>query len=161
MEPVNTTSDASTLPDEDTIFKSLTHQVRRHVIKLFNERKALTFSEIKKGIDPIDSPNLAYHLKSMQILITQVEGKYSLTKIGIAALNLLSKVDQGTKIKWYQRKFMYAYVITVLCWIAVETLVPLSYYAPIGVWSYGVIMIVINVTAVINQVVIGLLRRDH
>lgn len=159
METGNTTTDESTLSDEDAIFKSLTHQIRRHVIKLFNERKALTFSEIKKGLDPIDSPSLAYHLKSMYVLITQAEGKYSLTAIGIAALNLLSKVDQSTKIKWYQRKFWYANVITVFCWIAVETLVPLAYYAPIGIWSFVEIQVIINVTAVINQVVIGLLRR--
>ena len=159
MEPVNHASDESTLQDEDAIFKSLTHQIRRHVIKLFNERRALTFSEIKKGVNPIDSPSLAYHLKSMQSLIRQVEGKYSLTKIGGAALNLLSKVDQSTKIKWYQRKFLYANVITIFCWIAVETLVPLAYYAPIGIWSFEAIIIVINITSIINQVIIGRLRR--
>jgi hypothetical protein len=159
MEPVNATSDESTLTDEDAIFKSLTHQIRRRVIKLFNERNALTFSEIQKGLDTIDSPSLAYHLKSMRTLISQVEGRYSLTMIGGAALNLLSKVDQTTKIKWYQRKFLYAHIITVFCWIAVETLVPLAYYYPIGTWSFVEIQVVINVTAVINQVVIGLLRR--
>ena len=160
METGNTAIDSETfLPEEDAIFKSLTHPIRRGVIKLFKERNALTFSEIQKGLDSIDSPSLSYHLKSMHALISQEEGKYSLTKIGGAALNLLSKVDQTTKIKWYQRKFLYANIITIFCWIAVETFVPLAYFAPIGYWSYGWIMIVINVTAIINQIVIGLLRK--
>ena len=159
MEPGNITSDETTLPDEETIFKSLTHQVRRHVIKLFKERQALAFSEIQKGLESIDSPNLAYHLKNMQALITQLEGKYSLTPIGIAALNLLSKVDQNTRIKWYKRKFMYAHIITVLCWIAVEALTPLIYNTVISPWTFTVIMIIINVAAAINQVALHFLNR--
>jgi hypothetical protein len=159
MEPVNSTSDESSFPDEETIFKSLTHQVRRHVIKLFKERQALAFSDIQKGLEPIDSPNLAYHLKNMQALVTQLEGKYSLTPIGIAALNLLSKVDQDTRIKWYRRKFFYAHMITIFCWIAVEALAPLIYNTVVSPWTFTIIMIIINVAAAINQVALHFLNR--
>ncbi|HMF29833.1 MAG TPA: hypothetical protein VKK79_00350 [Candidatus Lokiarchaeia archaeon] len=159
MESGINTPDESISLDEDAIFKSLTHQIRRQVIKRFSEGKSLSFSEIKRALDPIDSPTLAYHLKSLQALIVQVEGKYSLTDIGEAALKLLSKVDQSAQIKWYERKFWIAEIITVFCWIAVETLVPLAYYAPLGAWSFGLIMTVINITAVVNQVVIGKLRK--
>src|SRR5271157_5663710 len=99
MESGNTIPIESVSPDEDAIFKSLTHQIRRQVIKQFNEGKSFSFSEIKRRLDPIDSPSLAYHLKSLQSLIVQVEGKYSLTEIGEAALQLLSKVDQDSRIK--------------------------------------------------------------
>jgi hypothetical protein len=146
--------------DEDAIYKSLTHQIRRQIIKLFGEDSTFAFSDIKKKLDPIDSSMLAYHLKSLQTIIIQEEGKYKLSKIGIAALNLISNVDQTTYIKWYQRKFWLAHIITIICWIVVETFVPLAYYAPLGAWSFGLIQIIINGTAIINQIVLGLLRRQ-
>jgi len=48
---------------EDEIFKLLTHQKRRNIIKVLGERD-LTFSQIKRNLE-IDSPTHSYHLKSM------------------------------------------------------------------------------------------------
>jgi DNA-binding transcriptional ArsR family regulator len=49
---------------EDEIFKLLTHQTRRNIIKVLGERD-LTFSQIQKKLE-IDSPTLSYHLKTMR-----------------------------------------------------------------------------------------------
>ncbi len=161
MEAGKIETEPSSIPDEDTIYKSLTHPLRRNIIKSFAGGKRLAFSEIKKQVDPIDSPALSYHLKSLQALITQQEGKYLLSDIGEAARNLLLKVDQGTRIRKYQRKFLYAYIITVFCWIAAETLVPIAYYAQLGDWSFSLIMIVLNCTGVINYVLIWMLHKRY
>ncbi|MFX1481299.1 MAG: winged helix-turn-helix domain-containing protein, partial [Promethearchaeota archaeon] len=102
---------------EDEIFKILTHDTRRSIIKVLGD-KDLTFSEIKRGLEPIDSPTLSYHLKSMKQLIIQKNTKYSFSDIGRAALLLLTKTDQSIKMSRYRRNFVNAYVITLFCWIA-------------------------------------------
>jgi hypothetical protein len=161
MESGKNEQESSSTPNDDTIYKSLTHPLRRNSIKTFEGGKKLAFSEIKKQVDPIDSPALSYHLKSLQMLIQQQEGKYVLSEVGEAALNLLLKVDQGTQIKKYQRKFLYAYIITVFCWIAAETLVPIAYHAQLGDWSFSLIMIVLNCTGVINYMLIWMLHKRY
>ncbi len=149
-------------PDEDTIYKSLTHPVRRNIIKTFAGGKPLAFSEIKKQVDPIDSPALSYHLKSLQALILQEEGKYSLSDVGAAALNLLLKVDQGARIKKSKRHFLYAYIVTALCWITVQTLIPMAYWnAPYGVTSFTIIEVIMNAVPVVNYIVIWNFRKRY
>ena len=80
--------------DEDEIFKSLSHQVRRDIIKFLGENP-LSFTEINKNLEPIDSPTLSYHLKSLQLLLIQKMNRYELSEIGEAAFNLLSKTDES------------------------------------------------------------------
>ena len=70
------------LREENTIFKSLTHQIRRDIIKMFVGGKHLSFSEIKHSLEPIDSSALSYHLKSLSTLIQNLEGKYCLSPVG-------------------------------------------------------------------------------
>jgi len=151
MESGKQTPEDSSVSAEDTIYKSLTHPIRRNIVKSFAGGKLLAFSEIKKQVDPIDSPALAYHLKSLQVLILQKDGKYVLSEVGKAALNLLLRVDQDNRVKKYERKFWYAHVITTICWSVATTLVPMAYSDQFGVWSYSVMLIVLNVTAVINH----------
>ncbi|MFX1286916.1 MAG: winged helix-turn-helix domain-containing protein, partial [Promethearchaeota archaeon] len=62
--------------NEDAIFKSLSHEIRRNIIRHIGDKKESTFSDIKNNIMSIDSPTLSYHLKSLIPLITQEEGKY-------------------------------------------------------------------------------------
>lgn len=67
--------------DEDELFKTLTHQIRRDIIKILGESE-LTFTQIKNQLGSIDSPTLSYHLKNLNPLITQVANKYKLSEIG-------------------------------------------------------------------------------
>jgi len=83
--------------DEDEIFKSLSHQVRRNIIKILGENR-LSFTEIINNLEPVDSPTLSYHLKSLQPLLQQKTNKYELSEIGEAAFNLLSKTDESIRI---------------------------------------------------------------
>ena len=53
--------------DEEELIKSLSHKIRRDIIKFIGDGGELTFTEIKNFIESIDSPSLSYHLKSLQM----------------------------------------------------------------------------------------------
>ena len=146
--------------DEDEIFKSLTHQVRRTIIKVLGE-KELTFTEVKNGIESIDSPSLSYHLKSMKDLLVQKENKYRLSEVGEAALHLLNKTDQSVRISKSKRNFLYAYIITVACWTAAETIVPFILGDTIPYMTAFAVQMVITAISVVNFIVIWQLRKKY
>lgn len=145
---------------EDEIFKLLTHQTRRNIIKVLGERD-LTFSQIKKNLE-IDSPTLSYHLKSMNEFVVQKKSKYTFSEIGRAALFLLTKTDQSIKISRYRRNFFYAYIITLFCWIAAEIFTPLAFwFVSPKTLSNLIIQIIINGVCTINLIVLGLLKGRY
>lgn len=147
--------------DEDEIFKSLSHGIRRDIIRLIGSNQELTFTEIKTKIGSLDSPSLSYHLKSLQALLESKDNKYFLTDIGISAFKLLLKTDQSQKISKYKKRFKYAYVATVLCWIAVQTLIPLMIiFTGLGFPPYYfLIVIILNIIAPINYIIIWKLQK--
>ena len=147
--------------DEDEIFKLLTHQIRRNIIKVLGERD-LTFSQIQAELGSIDSPTLSYHLKNMKEFVVQKDAKYTFSEIGRAALLLLTKTDHSFKISRYKKNFYYAYVITLICWIAAEVLTPLAFwFVTPKELSNLIIQITINVICTINLIVLGLLRSRY
>ena len=146
--------------DEDEIFKSLSHQIRRDIVKYLGEDR-LSFTEIKNKVELIDSPTLSYHLKSLQPLLKQKENKYELSEIGEAAFNLLSKTDESVRISRYKRKFVYAYYVTVLCWISASTIIPFIISADLGFWTIIVVNIVITIISTINYIIVWTLRKKY
>ena len=148
--------------NEDEIFKSLAHKIRRDIIKEIGNSKKLLFSEIKKRLKPIDSPTLSYHLKSLEPLLYSENKRYKLSKIGKSAYNLLFNINQYHKISIYKKRFILAYIVTVLCWITVQTLVPIVIYQiepQFSVPPYFIsIIIIIQVVAVINYIIIWKLK---
>lgn len=146
--------------DEDEIFKSLSHQVRRDIIKFLGENP-LSFTEINKNLEPIDSPTLSYHLKSLQLLLIQKMNRYELSEIGEAAFNLLSKTDESVRISRYKRKFLYAYYVTVICWISASTIIPFIIGADLGFWTITYINIVITIISTINYIIVWTLRKKY
>ena len=146
--------------DEEEIFKSLNHQVRRDIVKFLGE-EPLSFTEIKIHLEPVDSPTLSYHLKSLQPLIRQKENKYELSDIGEAAFNLLSKTDESVRISRYKRKFLYAYIVTVICWISASTIIPFIITADFGFWTVLYVVIIITIISTINEIIIWRLRKKY
>ncbi|MFX0098446.1 MAG: hypothetical protein ACFFCS_02620 [Candidatus Hodarchaeota archaeon] len=145
---------------EDDIFKSLGHKKRREIIKAI-AMEQLAFSEIKKKIDPIDSPSLSYHLKSLQPLLEQEqkESKYKLSEIGKAAYRLLQKTDQSQRIDKGKKNFVYAYATTVICWITAESLLPIIVFGEMEHWIKVLFYhIIINAISLVNYFVIIKLR---
>ncbi|NVM30377.1 MAG: helix-turn-helix domain-containing protein [Candidatus Helarchaeota archaeon] len=148
------------IANEEEIFKSLNHKIRRDIIKIVGE-KELTFTEIKNGLESIDSPTLSYHLKSMQQLFIQKDNKYKLSEIGEAAFILLTKTDQSIKISKYKKNFLYAYLITVACWVCAYFFVPLIVNSDLGIWISPTIQIVITAISWVNFVIIWQLRKKY
>ncbi len=146
--------------DEDETFKSLSHQIRRDIVKYLGEEH-LSFTEIKNNLEPIDSPTLSYHLKSLQPLLKQKENKYVLSEIGEAAFNLLSKTDESVRISRYKRKFLYAYYVTVICWISASTIIPFIIGANLGFWTIIFVNIVITIISTINYIIVWTLRKKY
>ena len=96
--------------DEEEIFKSLSHKIRRDIVRLIGDGANLTFTGIKNKINIVDSPSLSYHIKSLQVLLKYKENRYKLSDIGVSAYNLLQKIDQSHKISKYKKRFIYVYI---------------------------------------------------
>ena len=77
---------------EQVVFKTLSHQKRRDIVRFVGERGKATFTEIKNSVGADDSATLAYHLNALGPLIAQKGGSYALTDIGGDAYNLIYKV---------------------------------------------------------------------
>ncbi|MFX1587917.1 MAG: winged helix-turn-helix domain-containing protein [Promethearchaeota archaeon] len=149
--------------DEEEIFKSLSHKIRRDIIKIVGNENGLTFSSIQKQIGAIDSPALSYHLKSLTPLLNSKESEYKLSYIGKAAFNLLSKTDQSHVVSKYRKRFIYAYLATVACWLIAQTLTPifLNLMGPdcrIPIFFFA-IQFSLTVVAFINYILIWQLKK--
>ncbi len=81
---------------EETIFKTLSHQKRRDILRVIGEKKTATFTEIKNAIQTEDSPSLSYHLNALNGLITQAEGEYVLSELGQDTYRLICKTATCT-----------------------------------------------------------------
>lgn len=146
--------------DEEEVFKSLNHKARRDIIKHIGKKQADTFTGIKKAIGEIDSPVLAYHLKSLSPLLVQKGGNYSLSGMGMAAYKLLVHTSDSTRVALGKRRFLYAYIITVACWITAETIIPFLISPGVNNVNFIIYEVVINAAAVTNFVLIWWLRKS-
>lgn len=144
--------------DEGEIFKSLSHEIRRNIIKTLGEKKELSFSELNSAIGAVDSPTMSYHLKSLKYLVDQKSSQYRLTDIGQAALSLMSRIDQSNALKATKRQFgsylKWANLLTIVCWTVIGIIIPLmiSPYVPESLRT--TVVILLNVFTQINSFII-------
>ena len=152
----------ASLDMEAEIFKSLGHEIRRQIIKAIGSEKKLTFTEIKDAVGSNDSSSLSYHLRNLQDFLAQKSGKYFLTKIGLAAFNLLTKTDQSVKLTKYKRKFTYAHLTTIICWAVASILAPLIIsFSPHIFITNMLINILLACVSMVNGTVVGILRTRY
>ena len=79
------------------IFKSLKHPIRRKILRILVDRQ-LAFSEIL-DILSIDSGHLSYHIENLGDLVKHsANAKYELSSIGIAAVDLMSGVEERPQL---------------------------------------------------------------
>ena len=79
------------------IFKSLKHPIRRKILRVLVD-KQLAFSEIL-DILSIDSGHLSYHIENLGGLVKHSDnGKYELSSIGTAAVDLMSGVEERPQL---------------------------------------------------------------
>ena len=81
---------------EESIFKTLSNQKRRDILRFIGENRQTTFTAIKKAAEIEDSSSVSYHLSSLKPLIAQKEDKYSLSELGQEAYNLSVKTSAYT-----------------------------------------------------------------
>jgi DNA-binding transcriptional ArsR family regulator len=79
------------------LFRSLKHPIRRKILRILVD-KELAFSEIL-NILSIDSGHLSYHIENLGDLVKRSDnGKYGLSSIGVAAVNLMSGVEEAPRL---------------------------------------------------------------
>jgi DNA-binding transcriptional ArsR family regulator len=116
--------------DEETysvIFTSLKHPIRRRILRML-VGKPLTFSEIMESLS-IDSGHLSYHLESVGDLVVHVQdGKYQLSSIGIAAVRLMSGVEERPAVSSRRRFNPLEFITNIYPFILAAALVIVSLY---------------------------------
>ncbi len=78
---------------EESIFKSLSNQKRRDILRVIGEKQEVTFTEIKNQVNVEDSPTLSYHLNELKQLLEQKNGKYRLSDLGQETYYLMNKIN--------------------------------------------------------------------
>lgn len=105
---------------EESIFKTLSHQKRRDILRVIGESKEVTFTEIKKSIGPEDSSSLSYHLNALDHLIMQKEGKYRLSELGQDAYSLMCKTTtyaaSKSTISFLRREIPAVIIANAILW---------------------------------------------
>ncbi|MHA2423520.1 MAG: DUF7347 domain-containing protein [Candidatus Thorarchaeota archaeon] len=77
---------------EEDVFKTLSHQIRRDILRFIGENKSVKFTEIKKATGIAESAALSYHLNSLDLLLLHHEGLYKLSSLGKDAYSLMTKL---------------------------------------------------------------------
>ena len=110
------------------IFTSLKHPIRRRILRMLAD-KPLTFSEIQEQIN-IDSGHLSYHLESLGDLIIQYQdGKYQLSSIGVAAVRLMSGVEEHPSVYSNKKPKRPQVLSKVFSLVLATTLIVMSLHA--------------------------------
>ena len=149
---------SSPVIDEGEIFKSLSHEIRRNIIKALGKNQEMSFSELNSAIGAVDSPTMSYHLKSLKFLVDQKTSHYHLTEIGHAALSLMEKIDEKNILKETKRQFntyvVWANILTILCWTVIGIIIPILVGPYIPVSLRITVTVLLNVFTQINSFLI-------
>lgn len=107
---------------EESIFKTLSHQTRRDILRIIGEQKQATFTEIKNKVKVEDSASLSYHLNTLQPLITQKVGKYSLSELGEDVYDLICKTttyaQTNSTVNFLRSKLPLVIIANAILWAA-------------------------------------------
>ncbi len=77
---------------EEEIFKTLSHQLRRDILRVIGESQKAKFTEIKKATRIDESASLSYHLNALAPLLLHKDDTYSLSELGKDAYSLMNKM---------------------------------------------------------------------
>jgi len=110
---------------EEAIFKTLSHQTRRDILRFIGERKSASFTEIKSMLKIDDSASLSYHLNTLQPLINQEGGRYNLTALGQDTYALICKTTA-----YSESNATLSFLRTALPWVIIANAIlwGLAYY---------------------------------
>ena len=107
---------------EETVFKTLSNQKRRDILRFIRERREATFTEIRNSIEIDDTSALSYHLNALGCLIVQEGGKYSLSELGQDACSLIYKTtvytSSNSTISHLRKELPAVIVANAILWAA-------------------------------------------
>jgi DNA-binding HxlR family transcriptional regulator len=83
---------------EERVFKSLSNEKRREIIRYLGERRVARFNEIKKELNFDDGASLTYHLVTLELLLKQGEDGYSLSPAGRDVYGLMRKISTVSEV---------------------------------------------------------------
>lgn len=138
---------------EESIFKTLSNQKRRDILRFIGENKQATFTEIKKAVEIEDSSSVSYHLNSLQTLIIQQNEKYTLSDLGQEAYNLIVKTNAYTStnivVRTLRKQLSALIIANAILWAAAifattefeGRLSQMTTFAFIALWSTSNILI--------------------
>jgi len=107
------------------VFTSLKHPIRRRMLRML-ANKPLAFSEILETLT-IDSGHLSYHLESLgDLIVHNQNGKYQLSSIGVAAVRLMSGVEEHPSTSPHQKPRKSKFIPQVYSLILVIALIAMS-----------------------------------
>lgn len=101
---------------EDQVFKSLSHQIRRDIIRYVGERSKASFTEIRNSLRIEDSSMLSYHLNGLRPLLQQHDSNYLLSDLGRHAYRLIlgtTALETESRLKM---RIRYAIIANALLW---------------------------------------------
>ncbi len=105
---------------EESIFKTLSHQTRRDILRVIGEEKQASFTQIKNSLKVEDSASLSYHINTLQPLITQKGGKYALSELGQDAYALINKTtaytESNSTLNFVRSKISLVIVANAVLW---------------------------------------------
>jgi DNA-binding transcriptional ArsR family regulator len=106
---------------EESIFKTLSNQKRRDIIRFIGEKKQASFTEIKNAIEIEDSSAFSYHLNSLRILTAQKDEKYRLSELGQEAYALIVKTNSYTLtnivVKYLRKQLTLLIIANAILWL--------------------------------------------
>ena len=107
---------------EETIFKTLSNQKRRDILRVIGEKRTATFTEIKNEVKIDDSPSLSYHLNALNGLVIQKKAKYQLSELGQDAFNLICKTNtyssSNSRLNKLRKELPAVIVANAILWAA-------------------------------------------
>ena len=105
---------------EEAIFKTLSNQKRRDILRFVGENKQVTFTTIKKATQIDDSSSLSYHLNSLEPLLTQNKEQYSLSDLGRDAYRLIIKTNAyattNIVVKYIRKQLSALIIVNAVLW---------------------------------------------
>lgn len=105
---------------EEEVFKTLSHQIRRDILRYIGESKGSKFTEIKKAAGIEESASLSYHLNALHPLLVHDEGLYRLSELGKDTYSLLTKLvsysSSAATIRIIRKQLGSAIIANALMW---------------------------------------------
>ncbi len=146
---------------EESIFKTLSNQKRRDILRFIGENKLATFTEIKKAAEIEDSSSVSYHLSSLKPLIAQKEDKYSLSGLGQEAYNLIVKTSAYTStsitLSYLRRQLTLLILANAVIWFAAIIVVNLI----AGQLSLNATFVMVTLWVISNGLLVTISRRTN